>query len=249
MLNVDQISFSYGSRKIIDNVTFDIVPGEIVALVGINGAGKTTLLKILATLLIQDSGRVHLHGLNPLERPIRYRRSIGYLAESCPLYNEMRVEEYLRYRTLLKGERTLRRRRRINDALEACNLQDVRKSLIKQLSHGYRKRVSVAEALLTNPKLLLLDDLLAGLDPSQRKRCVVALTTASSRSAIIVTGHEIGEMCDWCTRFIVLRNGGIHANLRIGMYERAQLIEMVEAAINGTPYEGVPHNEAGGATP
>lgn len=163
MLEVDHISFSYGRHTVLDDVAFDVAPGEIVALAGPNGAGKTTLLRLLSCLLMQDSGTVRLDNINPLERPIKYRRAIGYLSEHCPLYSEMTVEEYLIYRVRLKGERSMRVRRRVSEALEDCGLEEQRKTRIRLLSQGFRKRVGLADALVQHPKLLLLDDPLAGL--------------------------------------------------------------------------------------
>lgn len=235
MLNVNQISFAYRTRRVLDSVSLDIVPGEIVGLIGANGAGKTTLLKVLATLLMHDCGSIRLNNINPLTRPIKYRAQLGYLSERTPLYNEMSVEEYLHHRIRLKGERTLRRRRRINEALENCALQDVRKEHIQLLSHGYRKRLSLAEALLTGPKLLLLDDLLAGLDRPQRKRCAETLVAISARSAILLTGHELEEMSAWCTRFIILHAGTIIANIRCGALDTKALLSLVDSAIGGHP--------------
>ena len=228
MLDVAHITFSYGANRILTDITFDVAPGEIVAVTGPNGAGKTTLMKILACLLMQDAGTVRLQGVDSLLRPVKYRRSIGYLSEHNPLYSDMTVQEYLTYRVRLKGERAMRVRRRINEALSASGLTDVRDTRIGLLSHGYRKRVGLADALSTFPKLLLLDDLLAGLDRPQRAACGAALSAASLRAAVIATGHELDEMLNWCTRVIVLNRGRIAAMFRTSDFDRAELIEQVD---------------------
>jgi len=228
MLEVDHITFSYGPRRVLDDVTFDVAPGEIVALMGPNGAGKTTLLKVLACLLMQDLGRVRLDAVDPLLRPIKYRREIGYLSEHCPLYSEMTVEAYLTYRVRLKGERSMRVRRRVSEALELCGLTEVANSRVLLLSHGYRKRVGLADALIMHPKLLLLDDLLAGLDVGQRRKTAAVMAAASSRAAVVVSGHEVHEMLDWCTRFVVLNRGRLTAMYRASDYNRDQLARMLE---------------------
>ena len=228
MLEVDHISFSYGRHKVLDDVTFDVAPGEIVAVTGANGAGKTTLMKVLACLLMQDAGAVRLDTVNPLLRPVKYRRGIGYLSEHCPLYSEMTVEEFLTYRVRLKGERALRVRRRVSEALEMCGLEAEGKTRVRLLSRGYRKRVGLADALSSHPKLLLLDDLLEGLDVAQRKKNAAVLSAASSRAAVVMTGHEIGEMLDWCTRFIVLNKGRVAAMYRTSDYARAELAQALE---------------------
>ena len=134
MLNVDHICFSYGRTQVLDDVTFDVAPGEITGLVGANGAGKTTLLRVISFVLMQDSGNVSLDGVDPLARPVKYRKRIGYLPESCPLYEEMAVEQYLLYRLKLRGERSSRLRRRLNGALATCGLESVTGSEIRSLS-------------------------------------------------------------------------------------------------------------------
>lgn len=228
MLEVDHISFSYGSHVVLDDVSFDVAPGEIVALMGPNGAGKTTLLKILACLLMQDAGTVRLDAVDPLVRPVRYRRGIGYLSEHCPLYSEMTVEAYLTYRVRLKGERSMRVRRRVSEALDQCGLAAAAKTRVRLLSQGYRKRVGLADALIMHPKLLLLDDLLAGLDVGQRKKTAAVMSAASSRAAVVVSGHEVHEMQDWCTRFVVLNRGRVVAMYRASDYSRSQLAKLLE---------------------
>lgn len=235
MLEVDQISFSYGVRKVLDDITFDVAPGEIVALTGPNGAGKTTLLKILACLLMQDSGTVRLDAVDPLFRPVKYRRHIGFLSERCPLYDDMTVEAFLTYRVRLKGERAMRIRRRVSDAMAMCGLEAAAKERIRLLSNGYRKRIGMADALLLHPKLVLLDDALAGLDAGQRKKTAAVLSGVSSRSAIILSGHEIGEMLAWCTRFMVLNRGRLVAVYRTSDYQKEELHRMLEEQLTASP--------------
>jgi ABC-2 type transport system ATP-binding protein len=232
MLEVERINFSYGRRRVVEDVSFDVAPGEIVALTGPNGAGKTTLLKILACLLMQDGGCVRLDDVNPLERPVKYRRWIGYLSERCPLYGEMKVDEYLTYRVRLKGERSLRVRRRVSEAVELCGLGGVASDRIRSLSQGYRKRVGLAEAVALHPRLLLLDDLLAGIDAGQRKKTAALLSAASSRSAILVSGHELHELLPWCTRFLVMSQGRIVASLRSGEHSREELLRLLESYVS-----------------
>lgn len=231
MLEVNHISFAYGKRKVLDDVTFDVAPGEIVALSGANGAGKTTLLRLLACLLMQDSGTVLFDNVDPLRRPVKYRRNIGYLSEHCPLYSEMTVEGYLTYRVRLKGERSMRVRRRVSETLEMCGLEEMRKTRVRLLSHGYRKRLGLADALVMHPKLLLLDDPLAGLDMPHRKNAAAVLTAASARSAVILAGHEIPEMLEWCTRFIVLYRGRVTGMYRTSDYDKAVLLRILERQI------------------
>ncbi len=233
MLEIEHLTFSYGRRKALDDVTFDVAPGEIVAVTGPNGAGKTTLLRILATLLMQDTGSIRLDGTDPLARPIRYRRGIGYLSEHCPLYSEMTVEEYLTYRVRLKGERSLRVRRRVGETLEACGLGEERRTQIRLLSHGFKKRLGLADALVMHPKALLLDDPLAGLDLSHRRMISAAVTAASARAAVLLTGHEVHEMMMCCTRFLILDRGRICASYRVGEHTKSALSDLLERQLAG----------------
>lgn len=233
MLEVDHITFSYGLRRVLDDVTFDVATGEIVGLIGPNGAGKTTLLRLLACLLMQDSGMVRLDTVDPLERPVKYRRGIGYLSEQCPLYGEMTVEEYLIYRVRLKGERHMRVRRRVGETLAQCGLEEERRTRIRRLSRGFWKRLGLADALVMHPKLLLLDDPLAGLDVPQRKKIAAVLTAASARAAVMLAGHEIHDMLDWCTRFVVLCQGRVAAVYRTSDFGKAELSHLLEGRLAG----------------
>lgn len=234
MLKVENISFSYGREQVLKGVTFDVAPGEIVGLTGENGSGKTTLLRVLACLMMQDSGTIMLDGTNPLVRPVRYRRGIGYLSEQIPLYPKMTVEEYLVYRVKLKGERRMRIRRRISDVMELCDLEEVREKRISKLSYGNCKRVSLADALIMRPKALLLDDPLAGLDPAFRRKMAAVLTAVSVRSMIVVSGHELHDMSEWCTRFLVLKQGEVAGRYRVDEHSRATLPGVIEGLIAGS---------------
>ena len=232
MLKIDHISFSYGKKQVLKDITFDVAPGEIVALVGANGAGKTTLLRILSFVLMQDEGNVLLDGVDPLLRPVKYRKWIGYLSERAPLYQEMTVEQYLRYRLRLRGERVLRERRRLKGALELFDLEDVRRCEIGSLSHGYKKRIGLADALMLHSRVLLLDDPLAGLDVGRRRKIGSVLTALSAHSAILLAGHEIGEMLEWCTRFVVLKDGEVQTLYRAGEFEREELEHILTDAVS-----------------
>ncbi len=216
----------------LQEVTFDVASGEITALTGANGAGKTTLLRILAFVLMQDSGNVSLDEVDPLLLPVRYRRWIGYLSERCPLYEEMTVEQYLIYRLKLRGERSSRLRRRLANALEASGLETVAASAIHSLSKGFKKRVGLADAMAQHPRLLLLDDPLAGLDAESRRHIGASLTDFSTHSGVIVAGHEIDEMLNWCTRFIVLSEGRISAVYRRAEHEREALKIILQRAVS-----------------
>ena len=233
MIEVRNLAFSYGRQKILRDISFVVSPGEVVSIVGANGAGKTTLLRILATLQLPDSGSVMMDGLDALARPIRYRRQLGYLPERVALYDDMTVKEYLRYRALLKGEPSKRVRRRVSEAVEICQIGDALRTPIAALSAGWRKRVAIADAMILRPRVLLLDDFLAGLDVEMRRAAGAILSNAVSFSSVIVTGHELDDFARWTTRFLVLRDGVISASVESTGLEASVLRSRLDAAMEG----------------
>ena len=233
MIEVRNLAFSYRRQQVLRDVSFVVSPGEVVSVVGANGAGKTTLLRVLATLSVPDSGTVMMDGSDALARPLRYRRQIGYLPEKVSLYDDMTVREYLRYRAELKGEPAKRVRRRVSEAVELCQVSAFLNAPLARLSAGYRKRVALADALLLRPRVLLLDDFLAGLDRSMRTAAGGLLSNAAAFSGVIVTGHEIEDFAKWTTRFLVLRDGVISASVETAGLDAATLRERLELAMDG----------------
>ena len=233
MIEVRNLAFSYGRQKILRDVSFVVSPGEVVSIVGANGAGKTTLLRILATLQFPDSGTVLMDGQDALARPLRYRRQLGYLPERVALYDDMLVRDYLRYRAVLKGEPAKRVRRRVGEAVEICQIGDVLRTPISSLSAGLRKRVAIADAMILRPRILLLDDFLAGLDGSMRETAGMILSNAVAFSSVIVTGHELDDFARWTTRFLVLRNGVISASVDAAGLDIPVLRDRLSAAMEG----------------
>lgn len=235
MIEVRNLAFSYCRRQVLRDVSFVVSPGETVSIVGANGAGKTTLLRVLATLAVPDSGSVMTDGQDALSRPLRYRRQIGYLPERVALYEDMTVRDYLYYRAALKGEPAKRVRRRVSEAIEMCRIGDQTRTMIHWLSAGMRKRVALADALLLRPRVLLLDDFLAGLDHDMRAAAGDMLSNAAAFSSVIVTGHELWDFAKWTSRFLVLRDGVIAAKVETAGLDRDVLRERVEDALHGGP--------------
>ena len=207
MLEVQHISFSWGRKLLLDDVSFSVAPGETVALVGANGAGKTSLLKVLAGLVEPSSGIVLADGFDTFRHPLRFRRVMGYLPETAAADPDLSVRSYLRYRANLRGEMAKKIRHRVAEAMELCGLDPHAETLVGNLSFGLRKRVALADALLLRPRFLLLDDLLAGLDPATRQAFGRILAAISSFSSVVVSGHELDELAQWATKFYVLRDG------------------------------------------
>ena len=207
MLEVQHISFSWGRKLLLDDVSFSVAPGETVVLAGENGAGKTTLLKVLAGLCEPSAGQVLADGVDTFRHPLRFRRMMGYLPETAPADPDLRVRDYLRYRANLRGEMAKKIRHRVAEAMDLCGLGEHAGARIGDLSFGLRKRVALADALLLRPRFLLLDDLLAGLDPVSRLSFGRILAAMSSFASVVVSGHELDELAQWATKFCVLRDG------------------------------------------
>ena len=233
MIEIRNLAFSYRRQKVLRDVSFVVSPGEVVSVVGANGAGKTTLLKILATLQLPDSGTVLVDGQDALARPLRYRRQLGYLPERIALYDDMTVREYLRYRAILKGEPSKRVRRRVSEAGEICQIGNILRTPIASLSAGLKKRVAIADAMILRPRILLLDDFLAGLDHSMRETAGTILSNVVAFSSVIVTGHELDDFARWTTRFLVLRDGVISASVDTTGLDLPKLRERLDAALEG----------------
>lgn len=233
MLEVRNIAFAYGLKSVLRDVSFSISPGEVVGVVGLNGAGKTTLLKILATLSMPDSGNILSDSTDIFSRPLRYRKQVGYLAENPALYDDMTVKEFLEYRSKLKGESAKRVRRRVSEAMDICRIFAYATSSIKNLSAGIRRRVALADALILRPRVLLLDDFLAGLDMTMRENASSVLSAAAAFSAVVVTGHEIADLAGCVTRFLVLKDGLISSSIPVKGLDAHEACALVKKAIEG----------------
>lgn len=233
MIEVRNLAFSYRHAPVLRDVSFVASPGEVVSLIGGNGAGKTTLLRLLATLALPDSGTVMMDGQDAFTRHLRYRRQIGYLPERVALYDELTVKEYLNYRARLKGEPSKRVRRRVSEAAEMCQISQLLRTPIHRLSMGLKKRVALADALLLRPRVLLLDDFLAGLDHGMRTVAGEILSNAAAFSSVILTGHELEAFARWTTRFLVLRQGVISASIETAGQEPAALLERLHGELEG----------------
>ncbi len=233
MLEVRNIAFAYRDHKVLRDVSFVVSPGETVSVVGDNGAGKTTLLRILATLMVPDAGSIRINGQDAFRSPIRYRRELGYMQETPALYEDMTVKAYLGYRARLKGEPEKRIRRRIGEAGAICRIADLMTTRIGKLSFGLKKRVALADAMLLRPRVMLLDDLLAGLDRAMREAVGEIISSVAAFSSVIVTGHEIADLAKWSTRFLVLDSGTIAQAIPSAGLDPDLVMGRVDAALKG----------------
>lgn len=213
MIKVENLTKRYAGVTAVDSLSFEVGKGEIVGFLGPNGAGKSTTMRILSSFMPATSGRATIGGYDVFEQSIEARRRIGYMPENVPLYTDMRVEEYLRYRAALKGVSGGRRmKERIDTVLELCSLGDVRHRIIDQLSKGYRQRVGLADALVHDPDLLILDEPTIGLDPNQIRQVRELIRSLGKRHTILLSTHILPEVEMTCSRVIIINKGRIEAS-------------------------------------
>lgn len=206
-LQVNKVSRSYGSVKALDHISFTAEQGSVTALLGRNGAGKSTLMNILTGYLSMSGGEVILGGKNITEDPVAARRQIGYLPETPPLYADMTVEEYLRYCARLKRLPSSGIRKEVWRVLEVTGLSDHAGRLTGHLSKGYRQRTGLAQALIGDPPLLILDEPGSGLDPMQMIGMRELIRTAGKEKTVLLSSHILGEVTGICSRALVLNQG------------------------------------------
>jgi ABC-2 type transport system ATP-binding protein len=209
MIEVAALSKRYGEVKAVRAISFTVGRGEIVGFLGPNGAGKTTTMRILTTYLTPTSGRASVSGHDVLDEPLQVRRKVGYLPENVPLYPEMRVREYLTYRARLKDLPRSKRRGAIDHVLQRCGLLDYERRIIGQLSKGYRQRVGLADALIGDPDLLILDEPTAGLDPIQVREVRTLIRELGEQHTILLSTHIMPEVEAVCGRVILIARGRI----------------------------------------
>jgi ABC-2 type transport system ATP-binding protein len=209
MIDVQRLSKIYRTVKAVDRVSFSVGRGEIVGLLGPNGAGKTTTMRMLTTFLEPTSGRASIAGHDVLDDPLAVRQKVGYLPENVPLYLEMRVREYLRFRAQLKDVPARKRRAAVDGVIDRCRIQDVENRVLGHLSKGYRQRVGLAEAMVHDPDLLVLDEPTAGLDPLQIREVRSLIRELGDRHTILLSTHIMSEVEAVCGRVIMIVRGRI----------------------------------------
>jgi ABC-2 type transport system ATP-binding protein len=207
MIHVENLFKYFGPVLAVNNVSFQVEKNEIVGLLGNNGAGKTTIMRILTTYLPASSGVARVAGFDVMTQSMEVRQRVGYLPESIPLYTEMRVEEYLSYRAKLKGVDRRQRPQRIGYCLERCKVADVRRRLVGTLSKGYRQRVGLADAMINDPPILILDEPTDGLDPGQKSETLGMLRELGRDHTIMLSSHMLSEVETLVQRVIIIRRG------------------------------------------
>jgi ABC-2 type transport system ATP-binding protein len=207
MIEVDKLTKYFGERAAIRDLSFCIAKGEVVGLLGLNGAGKTTTLRILGCLLLPSSGTVRISGLEVTQNPYEIRRNVGFLPDTPPLYPEMTVGAYLAFAARLRQVPGQKVAASVAEAEEKTALRDAHADVIGELSHGYRQRVGVAQAIVHKPTLLILDEPAAGLDPAQIVEMRNLLRGLRGEHTVLISSHFLTEISQTCDRLLVIQSG------------------------------------------
>jgi ABC-2 type transport system ATP-binding protein len=245
MIHVSRLTKYYGDYPAILDISFDVPAGQIVGFLGPNGAGKSTTMRILTGYLTATSGKASIAGFDVFWDSVEVRRRIGYMAESCPLYQEMRVNEYLHYRAGIKGLSGRRRRQRLDFVIKRCWLGDVPRQITGTLSKGYRQRVGLADALLTSPPVLILDEPTAGLDPAQIRSTRALIRELGQEHTILLSTHILSEVEMTCDNVIIINRGrvaaaGSLADLARQAGEKASLVAVFDSPVNADECRALP---------
>ncbi len=211
MIEVRNLSKNYGDKQAVNNISFKVEKGEILGFLGPNGAGKSTTMNMLTGYISSNSGQILINGVDILEDPKKAKSYIGYLPEIPPLYTDMTVDGYLNFMFDLKKCK-LPRRAHLDDVCGLCKITDVRKRLIKNLSKGYRQRVGLAQALINNPPVLILDEPTVGLDPKQIVEIRTLIKKLGKRHTVILSSHILPEIQAVCDRIIIINKGVVAAD-------------------------------------
>src|ERR1035438_7525304 len=234
MIAVTDLTKRYAGRTAVAGISFTVARGEIVGLLGPNGAGKSTTMRILSCFLPATSGTVRVAGFDVFHQSEEVRRRIGYMPENNPLYPEMRVREYLKFRARLKGLGWRRSRERVTTVMEQCGLADVGRRVIGQLSKGYKQRVGLADALVHEPELIIFDEPTLGLDPHQIRAVRQLLKSLAQKHTVLISTHILPEAEMTCNRMLIMYDGKILAadtpdNLQRLMAGNSQIIAEIAA--------------------
>src|SRR6266568_3614657 len=241
MIEVDRLTKRYAGQTAIDGLTFSVGRGEIVGFLGPNGAGKSTTMRILACFMSATAGMARVAGFDVLTQSDEVRRRIGYMPENNPLHLDMRVREYLKFRARLKGLGIRQSRERVEVVMQQCGLTEVSRKIIGQLSKGYRQRVGLADALVHEPELIILDEPTIGLDPHQIRSVRQLIKSLAGKHTVLISTHILPEAEMMCSRMLIMFGGKILAadtpeNLQRRMAGGSQIVAEIaasQAELNG----------------
>ncbi len=211
MIQVENITKRYGNFTAVDGISFDIDEGEIVGFLGPNGAGKSTTMNMITGFIEPSDGRIIVDGYDISKKPKKAKRQIGYMPEGVPLYSDLTVKEFVAYMADLKGCEKKTKKEEIKKVLEETGLTEVQNKLTKNLSRGYKQRVSMAGALVGNPKVIILDEPTVGLDPKQVTEIRTLIKNLGKKHTVILSSHILSEVSQICNRVIIINKGKIVA--------------------------------------
>jgi len=234
MITVKELTKKYARTIAVDHVSFDVQKGQIVGFLGPNGAGKTTTMRMLTCFLPPTSGSASVAGFDVLEQPLEVKKRIGYLPETPPLYPEMETEEYLKFAGKLKGLSSSDLSKRVDYVCERCAIADVKRKLLGKLSKGYRQRVGLAQAIIHNPDVLILDEPTAGLDPKQINETRELIRGLAGDHTNILSTHILPEVEQTCQQVIIINKGKLVAKDSVhNLQARARGAESVLVEVAG----------------
>ena len=241
MIQATGLTHYYGPFPAIQDVTFDVRKGEILGFLGPNGAGKTTTMRILTGFMPPTRGRVTLGGYDVVEKSLEARRRIGYLPETVPLYTEMSVTDYLKYMGTLRGMPPRAIKARIDDVVGVCRLEEYRKTIIGKLSKGFRQRVGIAQAIMHEPEVLVLDEPTIGIDPIQVVETRRLIEDLGKSQTVVLSSHILPEVSMICERVLIINEGRIVAeDTPKNLAEGLEGIDRLEIEIGGPVTEVLP---------
>ena len=239
MIEVEHVSKVFSGRKAVDDVSFRVEKGEVLGFLGPNGAGKTTTMRILTCYMPSTEGTARIAGYDIFDESIEVRKRIGYLPENPPLYPEMSVRSYLDFVAKIKATPSNQRKSQVDEAIAKCNLGDVPNRIIGRLSKGYKQRVGLAQALLNNPEVLILDEPTLGLDPKQIHEVRSLIKGLASSHTVILSTHILPEVSMTCNRVVVINKGKVVASgTPEGLGQQMKGAERVSLTVEG-PVEAV----------
>ncbi len=241
MIQASGLTHYYGPQPAIEDVNFGVKKGEILGFLGPNGAGKTTTMRILTGFMPPTQGQVTLGGFDVVEQSLEVRRRIGYLPETVPLYTEMPVNGYLKYMGTLRGMPSRRIRQRISDVIDVCRLGDYQKTTIGKLSKGYRQRVGIAQAILHEPEVLVMDEPTIGIDPIQVVETRRLIQDLGKQQTVVLSSHILPEVSMICERVLIIHQGRIVAeDTPENLAQRLQGVDRLQVEVGGPPEEVLP---------
>ena len=234
MITVKELTKKYARNTAVDHISFEVVKGQIVGFLGPNGAGKTTTMRMLTCFLPPTSGSATVAGFDVLEQPLEVKKRIGYLPETPPLYPEMETGEYLTFVGQLKGLSGAELRKRVDYVCDRCSVADVKNKLLGKLSKGYRQRVGLAQAIIHNPDVLILDEPTAGLDPKQINETRDLIKSLGGDHTIILSTHILPEVEQTCEQVLIINKGKLVATDSVqNLQNRARGAESVLVEVSG----------------